>query len=133
MRWHVVFPEDLAVFGANLDRGLLLLVWGIDDDQPHETRYLVHFFVDRHAFNDVLEAHRPSLLGQNRERIRIPFHEGLSRLHPLPIMHPKVGTVHDRVALAVPPLGVFNDERARSVHDDHGAVLLSPRPECRGT
>jgi hypothetical protein len=56
MRRHVVLPHDLAGLVLDLDRRLLLLIGRIDDDEARQAGDLVHFLVDGHALDDVLEA-----------------------------------------------------------------------------
>src|SRR4051812_19065949 len=80
MRRHVVFADDLPRFVLDLDRRLLLLVRRVDDDEAREAGDLVHLFMDRQALDDVLEPDGARLLGQDRERIRIPLDQDLPLL-----------------------------------------------------
>jgi hypothetical protein len=53
----------------------------INRDRPG---HFVDFLVDRSCLEDVLEAHLARLFGEDRERIRIPLDEHLTRLDLLP-------------------------------------------------
>ena len=130
---HVVLAVDLAVLALNLDRRLLLLVRRVDDDQAREAGDLVDFLVHRDAFENVLEADLARLLGEDRERVRIPFDQHLALLDRLAFLHLQPRAVDDRVALAVAPLHVLHDQRSAPVHDDQVAVLRLRRPGGPGT
>ena len=80
--------------------------------------------MDRHPFDDVLEADSAGFLGEDRERIRIPLDEHLAGLDLLAVLHLQPRAIHDVVALAVAALLIFDDERAVTVHDDQLAAFL---------
>src|SRR5262249_33314769 len=63
------------------------------------------------------------LLGEDRERVRIPLDEHLALLDRLPFLHLQPRAVDDRVALAIAPLLVLHHQRSAAVHDDQPAVL----------
>ena len=67
----------------DLDGRLLLLVRRVDDDEPRQAGDLVQLLVHRDAFEHVLELHLPGLLGEDRERVRIPFDQTLALLDRL--------------------------------------------------
>ena len=123
VRRHVVFAVDLAVLALDLHGRLLLLVRRVDDDEAREAGDLVDFLVHRDAFENVLEADLARLLGEDRERVRIPLDEHLALLDRLAFLHLEARAVDDRIALAVAPLRVLHDERSAAVHDDQVAVL----------
>ncbi len=129
MHRHVILPGDfcrrvaLRIHGPDFHRRLLLLVRRIHDDQPRESGDLVDFLMDGHAFDDVLESDLAGFLGQNRERVRIPFDQHLTLLDLLPVFHAQTGAVHDRIALAVTPFLVLHDQRSGAIHDDESTVL----------
>ena len=120
--WYL--RSDLAGLVLDLDRRLLLLVRRVDDDEARQAGDLVDFLVDREALDDVLEAHRAQLLGEDRERVRIPLDEHLALLDLLAVLHLQPRAVDDRIALAVAALLVLDDERAVAVHDDQLAAFL---------
>src|SRR5262245_19029779 len=80
--------------------------------------------MDGHPFDDVLEADGARLLGEDRERVRIPLNERLTLLELLAVLHLHALAVDDRVAFAIAPLFVLDDERAVAVHDDQLAALF---------
>ena len=61
----------------------------------------------RDAFDDVLEADRARLLGEDREGVRIPLDQDLARLDLLAVLDPQVRAVDDLVALALAALVVL--------------------------
>src|SRR6185503_9549179 len=83
--------------------------------EPRQARDFVHFLVDRHLVDDVLEADRAAALGEDRERVRIPFGENLALRDLLAVLHLEARAVDDRVPLA-------ND--ALVVHDVHGTAAV---------
>ena len=97
----------------DLDRRLLLLVRRVDDDQARQAGDLVHFLVDRDPFEDVLEADLARLLGEDRERVRIPLDQDLALLDRLAFLHLEARAVDDRVALAVAALRVLHARSSR--------------------
>ena len=123
VRRHVVLARHGPALAADLDRGLLLLVGRVDDDEAREARDLVHLLVHRHALDDVLEADLAGLLGEDREGVGVPLDERLALLDLLVLLHLHARAVDDLVALAVAALGVLHDERPGPVHDDQAAVL----------
>ena len=129
----MVLAVHLAVLALDLDRRLLLLVRRVDDDEAREAGDLVHFLVHRDAFEDVLEADLARLLGEDRERVRIPLDQHLPLLDRLAFLHLEPRAVDDRIALAVAPLRVLHDERSAAVHDDQVAVLGLRRPAGPGS
>ena len=123
--WYLC--STLPSAADDFDRRLLLLVRRVDDDQPREARDLVHFLVDRHLVDDVLEADRAAAFGQDRERVRIPLDEDLALLDLLAVAHLEVRAVDDRVALADDALVVDDVDRAAAVHDDRAAAAVARR------
>src|SRR5688500_683641 len=124
VRRHVVLAHYLAVLVLDLERRLLLLIRRVDDDEAREARDFVDFLVDGDALYDVLEPDRARLLGEDRERVGIPLDDDLALLHLLAVLHLQAGAVDDRVALAIAPLLVLDDQRAAAVHDDQLAAVL---------
>jgi hypothetical protein len=61
---------------------------------------------------------------EDREGVRIPLDENLTLLDSLAVAHLEPCAVDDRVALAIAPLRVLDDERPGAVHDDQLARLL---------
>jgi hypothetical protein len=68
--------------------------------------------VDRHLVDDVLEADGAGRLGQNRERVRVPFDQDLALLDLLPVADLEVRAVDDAVALADDAFLVEDVDRA---------------------
>ena len=121
--WYL--RDDLARLVADLDRRLLLLVRAVDDDLPRQAGDLVHFFVERDVGDEVLVLHRARVLGEDRERVRIPLDEDLARLDRLAVAHLEARAVDDRIALAVAALRVLDHQRSGAVHDDQLAGVLA--------
>src|SRR5262249_10890569 len=105
------------------DRRLLLLVRRVDDDQAGQTGHFVDLLVHRDALENVLEADLARLLGEDRERVRIPLDQHLALLDLLPFLHLQPRAVDDRITLAVAPLLILHDERSAAVHHDQSAVF----------
>src|SRR5260370_20352110 len=95
----------------------------VRDDVARAAGDLVDFLVHRDALEDVPEADLARLLGEDREGVRIPLDKDLTLLDRLALLHLEPCAVDDRVALAVAPLRVLDDERSTAVHDDQVAVL----------
>ena len=79
MRWACdgmwYLRVTLPALVADLDRRLLLLVGAVHDDLPRQAGDLVHFLVIRDVGDEVLYADRARVLGEDRERVRIPLDE----------------------------------------------------------
>ena len=73
--------------------------------------------------DDVLVLHAARILGEDRERVRIPLDEHLTLLDVLTVAHLEARAVDDRVPLAIASLGVLDDDGARAVHDDELALF----------
>jgi hypothetical protein len=124
VRRHVVLPHDLAGLVLDFDRRLLLLIRRVHDDEARETRDFVDFLVHCEALDDVLEAHRAQVLGEDRERVGIPLDERLADFDLLAVLHLQPRAVHDWIALAVASLLVLHHNRPVAVHDDQLAAFL---------
>src|SRR5262249_33115108 len=83
----------------------------------------VDFLAHRDAFENVLEPDLSRFLGEDRERVRIPLDEHLSLLDVLVLLHLQPRAVDDRLALAMAPFRVLDDERPAAAHDDLVAAL----------
>ena len=70
------------------------------------------------TFSDVLELHDAGLLRDDREGVGVPFDQRLARLDLLPVGHPQMSAVDNRVAFAVASLRVLHHERTGPIHDD---------------
>src|SRR5262249_25110027 len=91
-----------------------------------QARDLVHFLVNGDLVDDVLEPDRAALLGEYRERVRIPLDQNLALLDVLAVAHLEARAVDDRVALAHHPLAVADVVRATAVQHDEGLAGAGP-------
>src|SRR4051812_16555038 len=124
VRRHVVLARHLAGLVADFHRRLLLLVGAVHDDLPREAGDFVHFLVIRDVGDEVLVLHGARILGQDRERVRIPLDEDRALLDRVAVAHLEARTVDDRVALAVAALVVLHHDRPGAVHHDQAAARL---------
>ena len=127
MRRHVVLAHDLARLVADFDRRLLLLVGAVHDDLPRQAGDLVHFLVEGDVGHEVLVLHRARILGEDREGVGIPLDEDRALLDVRAVAHLEARAVDDRVALAIAPLRVLDDDRPGAVHDDELALGVGGR------
>jgi hypothetical protein len=120
----VVLARHLPVLVTDFDHRLLLLVGAVDDDLPREARDLVHFLVIRHVGDEVLVLHGARILGEDRERVRIPLDQDLARPDWSAVADLQAGAIDDGIPLAVATLVVLHDERPGPIHDDQLALRL---------
>src|ERR1022692_1006140 len=129
----------LAAFALHHDRRLALLVGRVGHNVPRQSGNLVHFFVQRDAFLQVLELRRAANFGKDGESVRIPLHHHLALLHLIPVVDFELGAVNHRVAFALAIFLVHDRNRTLAVHhhqisglglhglqcnESHGTVVL---------
>ena len=90
-----------------------------------QARDFVHFFVQRHAFLQVLELHRAADFGQDREGVRIPLDQHIAQRNLLTVFDLHLGAVDHRVAFFFAALLVHDGDGAVAVHHHQVAFLGS--------
>ena len=113
--WHEVTPSVLA--SLDHDRRLTLLVRRLAHNVTRESGDLVHFFVQRDPFLQVLELHRAADFCEDREGVWIPFDQHLTELYMIAIADFELRAVHDRVPLFFAATLVNDRDGSSSVHD----------------
>ena len=121
------FLLRLALLVLDLDARLLLLVGRLHDDERRHAGVLVDLLVHGLAVDDVLEGDLPALLGEDRERVRVPLDQQLALLDLLAVLDLELGAVDHGVALALAALLVVDDEGAGAVHHHQVALLVLDR------
>src|ERR1022692_4174158 len=129
----------LAAFALHHDRRLALLVGRVGHNVPRQAGNLVHFFVERDAFLQVLELRRAADFGEDGESVRIPLNHDLALLHRIAVVDLEFGAVDHGVAFTLAVFLVHHSDRALAVHhhqvtrfgldrlqtdEAHGALVL---------
>src|SRR5262249_26025745 len=70
----------------------------VENDLVRDTGRLVGDLFQAHAFDQALVLHRTGLLGQNRDRVRVPFDQALAALDALAFVELQVGAERHFVA-----------------------------------
>ncbi len=105
------------------DGRLALLVRRIHHHVARQTRDLVHFFVQRQTFLQVLELHRSADFGQDGEGVRIPLDQDIAQRNLLTVFDLDLGAVDHRVAFLFAALLVDDRDGAVAVHHHQVAFL----------
>ena len=117
-----IIRERLALVVDDDDlRMQIFLVF--DDDHGFLAGGFVHFLLHRDAFDDVVEFHLARFLGENRDVVRIPLHEGLALLDLAAVLHGNDRTDHDVVAFEFAAVFGQDGDGTVLVQDDVVAVL----------
>src|SRR5690348_6795014 len=113
----------LAALALDHDGRLAFLIRRIGDHQARQAGDLVHFFVQRQAFLQVLELHRAADFGEDGEGVRIPLHHHLAELDRVAFLHLQLGTVDHGVALFLAGFVVHDGDKTVAVHHHQVADL----------
>src|SRR5262249_46167764 len=124
---HLVSLQHLVGGAANFQTRLFLLVRRVFHDHARLTRHFVHFFVERHAFLQILELNVSSNFGQDRERERIPRGQQLILRHAAAVFDENVSAVNDLVTRRFTAAIVDDDQRTVAVHRDAFALAALDR------
>src|SRR3984893_18669660 len=124
MRWHQValFFRARAAFGADNHSRNAFFIERFSDHPLRHASDFVHLLLQRHAFPEVLKVDLATHLGQDRERVRIPFEQDVIGLHFRAVAEQYLGAIYHRVALFFTPLLIDNGEDAIAVHGDQFAL-----------
>src|SRR5664280_784192 len=113
-----------AALASLNDHGRLpLLIRRVNHDMARQTRDLVHFFMQGHAFLQVLELHGPANFGQDGEGVRVPLDQDIAQADRLTVLHLDLGAVNHGVALFFAALVVQDGDGAVAVHHHQVAFL----------
>src|ERR1022692_409888 len=88
-----------------------------------QSRDLVHFFMQGHAFLQVLELHRPANFGQDGESVRVPLDQDIAQADLLTVFHLHLGAVNHGIALFFAALVVQDGDGAVAIHHHQVAFL----------
>src|ERR1019366_6108022 len=114
----------LAGLGAlDDDGGLTFLIRRVNHDVARQPRALARFFMQGHAFLQVLELHRPANFGQDGESVRVPLDQDIAQADLLPVFHFDLGAVNHGVAFFFAALFVQDGDGAVAVHHHQVAFL----------
>src|ERR1700691_2154540 len=105
------------------DGRLPLLIGRIAHDVPRQSGDLVHFFVKRYAFLQVLKLRRTADFREDGEGVWIPLDHNLTLLHRIAVVDLELGAVDHGIALALAVFLVHDRDRALAVHHHKVARL----------
>ncbi len=94
----------------------------LDDDGAHDAGGLIDLFLDGDALDHVAEFDLAGLLGEDRDVVRIPFHEVLALLDLLAVADVDDGADDDGVTLEFAAILAVDGDGAVLVEGDPGAV-----------
>ena len=120
-------PRTRRAFGSHDDGGLALFVGRIHHYQLRHAGHFVHLLLQRQAVDQVLKVNRAGDLGEDRERIRIPFEQVLVGLDRSAVFRQNAGAVNHLIALLLAGLVVHHGDDAVAVHGDQFAGLTANR------
>src|SRR5205085_52129 len=115
---HLISLQHLVSATANFQTRLFLFVGRVFHDHARLTGHFVHFFIERHAFLQVLELNVSSNFGKDSERERVPRRQQLVLRDAAAILDEDVRTVNDLVTRRFTASIVDDDQRAVAVHRD---------------
>ena len=121
----MVLPSGLL----DRDTRAQLRVLRLDDHLRREAGELVHLLPHRDALDDVAELHAARYVREDRVGEGIPLDQHRARLHLLAVVHPDVGAVDDRIALALATARVEDADLGVAVHHDVAALAVLNRAQ----
>src|SRR5579859_4829749 len=120
---HEVFLPNLAGRIANENRGLMLF---IARRQSHhvlrKAGNFVHLLFDGDSGLQVVEFHRASGFGKDREGKRIPLGENLAVRDVFAFLNAEARAINDVIAFLLAPLFIKDGDKTRAVHGDGSAA-----------
>ena len=124
---HLVSLQHLVAGAANFQTRLFLFVRRVFHDHARLTGHFVDFFVERHAFLQVLELNVTSDFGKDRERERVPRRQQLVLRDAGAVFDEDVSAVNDLVTRCFTATVVDDDQRTVAVHRDAFALAALDR------
>src|SRR3984893_9573719 len=124
-RHQVLLGLTARAFRPHDDHRLPLLVRRINHYELRHAGHFVYLLLHGNAFLQVFEVHRAANLGQDGERVGIPFEQDLVGTNGSALFDQNLRSVHHVVALFFTAFLVHHHNLAIAVHGDHLAVLVA--------